>query len=149
MTERWDSRFLEMAELVASWSKDPSTGCGCVLVDPDRRVVSLGYNGPPSGVIDSQERLNDRETKLAITIHAEANALLFARRDLRGCTAYVWPMPPCSQCAVKLIQSGITRVVTCQPTDAQWSRWGAGWLLAAELYREAGLTLDLSGGAST
>lgn len=48
----WPQRFLELAQLVASWSKDPSTQVGAVIVDANRRVVSLGYNGPPRGTSD-------------------------------------------------------------------------------------------------
>jgi dCMP deaminase len=143
MSEKWDRRFLAMAELVASWSKDPSTQCGCVLVDSDRRVISLGYNGPPQRVRDTYHRLNDRATKLAITLHAEDNALNFARRSLVGCAAYVWPMPPCSQCAARLIQAGIARIVSVQPSEAHLERWGVSFMLAADLYQDAGVTLDL------
>ena len=67
---RWDLRFIEMASLVASWSKDPSTKVGAVITNDKNHVVSLGFNGFPRGV---EDRLNvNRETKLARTIHAEA-----------------------------------------------------------------------------
>jgi len=75
---KWDSRFMDLARLVASWSKDPSTQVGAVIVDQDKRIVSTGFNGFPRCVNDSPV---DREVKLLRTIHAEENALLFARRD--------------------------------------------------------------------
>ena len=52
--KKWNMRFLEMAKMVGSWSKDPSTQVGAVIVDDDRRVISLGYNGFPKGVADNQ-----------------------------------------------------------------------------------------------
>src|ERR1051326_2813900 len=54
--EKWDRRFLELAKHVSSWSKDPSTKVGAVIVDANRRVVATGYNGFPRGVEDTPER---------------------------------------------------------------------------------------------
>lgn len=137
----WDRRFLELAAHVAGWSKDPSTKCGAVIVDDQRRIVSVAYNGFPAGVEDRPEWLTDRSIKYRVVIHAEKNAILFAQRDLRGCTIYVHPMPPCAQCAAAIIQSGIRRVVTRSPTPEQRERWGGDWDLAEAMYRDAGLTL--------
>lgn len=81
---KWDRRFLKIAREVATWSKDPSTQVGAVIVDPDQRVVSLGYNGLPCGVSDSRDLLDDRVAKYATVIHAEQNALLFAARPVAG-----------------------------------------------------------------
>ena len=58
---KWDVRFLELAKQIASWSKDPSTQVGCVVVGPDREIRSTGFNGLPRGIEDSEERLNNRE----------------------------------------------------------------------------------------
>lgn len=137
---KWDDRFLQFAKLVASWSKDGSTKVGAAIVDPQHRVVSLGFNGPPAGVDDSLAELN-RDVKLMITRHAEANALQFSHRDVAGCTLYVWPMPPCAQCAAAIIQAGIRRVVTVEPTPAQYDRWGRDWAVAEEMYSQVGLDL--------
>lgn len=145
MKLKWDRRFLAIAEHIASWSKDPSTKVGCVIVDHKRRFVSAGFNGIPMGVEDSEDRLNNRAIKLEIVIHAEENALLTARGAVDGCTAYLWPMPPCSRCAAKLIQAGITRIVSQAPTREQIDRWGAVWEFASQMYLEAGVdhvTLD-------
>ena len=76
MSEKWDKRFLALAEHIARWSKDPSTKIGAVIVDPNKRVVSLGYNCFPRGVEDSEERLENREVKYKIIVHCERNALL-------------------------------------------------------------------------
>lgn len=114
---KWDQRFLDMAALVASWSKDASTQVGAVIVDAKNRVVSVGYNGFPRGVEDVAL---DRDEKLRRTIHAEENALLFARSHVEGCTVYV-THHPCSKCAAKLIQSGIARVVYRSPMSEKWA----------------------------
>ena len=141
MSELWDARFMGLAAQIAGWSKDPSTSVGCVLVRGKNDVVSIGYNGPPAGVDDHMVE-RGREVKLAITLHAEKNALLRAREDVRGCTIYVWPMPPCAQCAAAIIQAGIARVVSCEPTADQYDRWGRDWALAEEMYRQTGVVLE-------
>jgi dCMP deaminase len=82
----WDLRFLTLAKTVSTWSKDPSTKVGAVIVDKNRRVVSLGYNGFPKGVKDTIEKLEDREQKYKHMVHAERNAMLFANKSLKGCT---------------------------------------------------------------
>lgn len=119
---KWDRRMLGLVNLVATWSKDPSTGVGAVIVDAKNRVVSLGYNGFPRAVCDSDEALFDRDEKLRRTIHAEENALLFAGRPVEGCTLYV-THPPCARCAAKVIQAGIARVVAQMPAEGFGERW--------------------------
>lgn len=140
-SEKWDLRFLTLAFLVASWSKDPSTKCGAVIVRGNR-IISLGYNGFPQGVYDHNERLQDRETKYKMVLHAEVNALMFANVDLTGCTIYTVPMPPCSRCAAQIIQAGIKRVVALVPSADMLTRWGADFDIAKAMYRDALVTLD-------
>jgi len=110
ISDKWDIRFLELAKLVSSWSKDPSTKVGAVIVDENRRIVSCGYNGFPRGVDDGVERYEDRDTKYRLIVHADENAILNAKGDVSGCTMYIWPIPPCSHCAKSIIQSGIAAV---------------------------------------
>ncbi len=122
--EKWDKRFLDMAALVAAWSKDPSTKVGAVIVDPLHRVVSVGYNGLPHGMCDERGILDDRDMRLACTVHAEENAILFAQRGLAGHTLYVFPVPPCGPCAAKIRQTGIARVVApCFDNHEFQARW--------------------------
>lgn len=123
MSDKWDRRYVELARLVSTWSKDPSTQVGAVLVRPDNSVASIGYNGFPKGIEDTEERLNDRDTKYSFVIHAEMNAVLNAHDDVRGDTLYLWPLLCCDRCAVHMIQAGIKRVVapSC-PTDKA-DRW--------------------------
>jgi dCMP deaminase len=138
--EKWDRRFLALAEHVAQWSKDPSTQTGAVIVDPNNSVVSLGYNGFPRGVQDLSERLENRELKYKIIVHCERNALLFAKRDVAGCRLYTWPFMSCVPCASMVIQAGITKVIA-PPSDNP--RWIEDFKLAQELFAEAGVTVKL------
>jgi dCMP deaminase len=136
----WDRRFLKLVREVSSWSKDPSTQVGAIIVDPHHRVVSLGFNGLPRGVHDLPDRLEQRETKLKMVIHAEENALLFASRSVEGHTLYVWPLPCCARCAAKVIQAGIARVVSLPSAHP---RLQEDFVLAAQMYSEAGVALEL------
>ena len=63
MSDKWDLRFIELAHHISSWSKDPSTKVGCVVVGADREIRSTGFNGFPRGIDDSLERLQNREEK--------------------------------------------------------------------------------------
>lgn len=141
----WDEYGMELAKLVSRKSKDPSTQCGCVILDRNNRIVSTGYNGFPRAVPDDVEFLLNRDTKYKLVLHAEQNAVIFAQRDLYECTAYVWPMPPCSHCAAMLVQARISRVITCQPTVDQLDRWGESFSLSAWLFRHAGVKYRVTG----
>lgn len=140
MQTKWDERFLTLAEHIATWSKDPSTKVGAVIVDHALRIVSTGYNGFPRGVNDDDERLADRDTRLKMTCHSERNAVLFARRALQGCTLYT-TFAPCSACAGMIIQSGITTVITRPTPPALAERWRGDLELAEVMFKEAGVTL--------
>jgi dCMP deaminase len=114
----WDQRFLNLARLVASWSKDPRTQVGSVIVRPNRTIASLGFNGFPMGMNDEPALYNDRAVKHERVIHAEMNAILFATDpSLQGYTCYTWRRPPCPRCAVHLLQKGIRRYVFPPPTQ--------------------------------
>lgn len=139
MNEKWIERFLAMADAVGTWSKDPSTKVGAVIVDMHGRVVSTGYNGLARGVADSEERLTDRDVKYKIILHAEENAILFARRDLTGCTLFVSSLPPCAHCASVIIQSGISRVYTRNVEIPE--RWKKSMELTEQMFGEAGVEL--------
>ena len=137
---KWHKRFIEMAYLVSSWSKDPSTQCGTVIVDKNNRVVSVGYNGFARGVEDTQERLNNRELKYPIVIHSEPNALMFAKQDLTGCSIYFVPMFSCARCSALIIQAGIKKVYYVPTTDKEkLARWGKEFELSSQMYKEAGV----------
>jgi dCMP deaminase len=130
-------RFLEMARNSAMWSKDPSTKVGSIIVDDDKRVVSVGYNGFPKGV-DDDGRLENREEKYKMIVHAERNALLFANKDVKDCHIYTYPFMPCSVCAGMIIQAGIKRVVSVKNEN---SRWQEDFKVSRRLFNESGITL--------
>lgn len=133
----WDRRFLDMAALVSTWSKDPSTKVGAVITR-GKFVVSLGFNGHPSGVEDSIARLHDREMKYKTIIHAELNAILSAHQPLAGCTLYVVPFMPCSNCGAVIVQAGIKRVVTFENNN---ERWAESFEITRTIFAEAGIDL--------
>lgn len=139
---KWDRRFLQLAQTVAAWSKDPSSQCGCVIVRPDNTIASLGFNGFPRGLRDDVDLYVNREAKLARVIHAEMNAVLSAHESVRGHTAYVWPVPPCDRCAAHLIQAGVVRVVHPWPIPAAFEeRWCVELAAASAMLAEAGIGL--------
>jgi dCMP deaminase len=135
----WDYRFFDLAAHVATWSKDPSTQVGAAIVNEDRQVLGLGYNGFPRGVEDHVHRYYDRPTKLLFVAHAERNALDNAA-DVKGATLYS-TLFPCTDCAKGIIQRGIKRVVTAEPSPAQHERFNCD--ISAMMFKEAGVELDL------
>lgn len=136
-------RFLEMARLVSSWSKDPSTKCGAVIADPDRRVVSVGFNGFPRGCDDAAELYEHRGRKYRRVVHAEVNAVLFAAKPVCGCTLYTVPFQPCAPCAAVMVQAGVRRVVAPHPSEDVLSRWADDIREAQAVFAEAGVELEL------
>lgn len=136
----WDKRFLDLAEFISSWSKDPSTKVGAVIVDQQNIIVSVGFNGFPRGIKDD-DRLNHRDTKYSVIVHAENNALMFAKRPLDGCTIYTYPFMPCPKCAGMIIQSGIKRVVSYQNTTCR-NRWEIDFQISRGLFNEANIQLE-------
>lgn len=106
----WDAYFMEIAKVVAKKSKDPSSKMGCVIVDKNKRVVSLGYNGLVQGSDESKMTLSERPMKYYFAIHSEMNAVIFARYDLTGCTLYN-RVATCENCLKYCLQAGITRFV--------------------------------------
>jgi dCMP deaminase len=139
MISKWAERFLQMAELVASWSKDPSTQVGAVITEHNR-IVSLGFNGYPHGISDSAAT-DSRELKLLKTLHAEENAILYAKRDLRGCEIWVTHFP-CPNCAAKIIQTGISAVHCPEQSEDFLSRWGDKVELSETMFTQAGVKVE-------
>ena len=141
-SEKWDLRFLAMAWHASSWSKDPSTKVGAVIAGPRNEIISHGYNGFPRGVLDTADRLDNRDIKYKLTVHAEINALNFSgRTDHAGCSIYTWPLAPCSRCTTDLIQRGISRVVTIVD-DLNNPRWAEDVALGKEMQTEVGIDVQ-------
>lgn len=141
MKHSWQKYFLELAEQVATRSKDPSTKVGCVIATEDKVVVATGYNGIPRDVLDKPERM-ERPAKYLWTSHAEENAVAMAARvgsRLRGGHAFVTHMP-CCRCARMLIQAGISTVycgggTTSMPPEE--------FKVAKQMFWEAGVLVNI------
>lgn len=114
MVITWDEYFMGLSHLSAMRSKDPNTQVGACIVDEDKKVVSIGYNGMPRGCDDNDFPWTREggflDTKYAFVVHAELNAILNSTRNVKGCTIYV-SLFPCNECAKAIIQSGIKKVV--------------------------------------
>jgi len=152
LNEKWDRRFIDNARLVASWSKDPSTQTGAVIIKPDRSFVSSGFNGFAQGVDDTDERYQKRhELKYRMIIHCEVNAMINTphKSDIIGSCLYTWPFMSCARCAGVMIQSGIKRVVSKEPkfidvtAAADPNRWEYEFTLAKAQFEEAGVEIVL------
>ena len=123
--QKWHIRFLELTTVIAGWSKDPSRGVGSVIVSPDRQIIATGFNGLPRGVGDLPERL-ERPTKYDLIVHAEMNAIIQCARNgvsPIGCAIYS-SFFPCVSCAIAIVQSGITSVISLRPEtgDEHWMK---------------------------
>ena len=110
----WDEYFMGIAVLSSMRSKDPSTQVGACIVDNDKRIVSMGYNGMPRCCSDDEypwDRAEGLDSKYLYVCHAELNAILNSNRGtVRDCTVYT-TLFPCNECAKAIIQAGIAEVV--------------------------------------
>ena len=137
--KKWQFRFLEEAKLKASWSKDPSTKCGCVLVSRDFRIISSGFNGFPRKMKDKKELYDNREEKYSRIIHAEMNAILFAKESLDDCIVFTYPFLPCDRCCVHLIQAGAGLFVAPKATGSSAERWEPLFIKTRKMLKECGI----------
>lgn len=140
MDNKWKNRFIDVAVQASTWSRDPSTKVGAILVDPlSNTIEATGFNGFPRGVEDSDERYNDRPTKYAMVVHAELNAVIQAGKEARGawmfCTLF-----PCSECAKAIIQSGVERILV--PHNVKPRRWRESQDIATIMFEEAGIAVE-------
>ena len=111
----WDAYFMGIAILSAQRSKDPGTQVGACIVDKDNKILSVGYNGMPTGCADAvmpwARDGQPMDTKYLFVCHAELNAILNAGgNSLKDCRIYV-ALFPCNECAKAIIQSGINEVI--------------------------------------
>ena len=131
---KWITRFFSLAEEVATWSKDPDCKVGVVIVSPDKRLMTTGYNGFPAGIRDKRNRLTCKAVKNYFMVHAEVNAIVNARRDLTGWSLYS-TKPPCLACVKAIIQAGIAAVYC--PAIEETSSWKEENKMAMEMLKEA------------
>lgn len=135
----WDQRFMNLATHISTWSKDPSSQVGAVIVGRHKRDICHGYNGFPPGIADTSERLNDRPTKYRLIQHAERNALDNCHFDTRGASLYVTRYP-CSECAKSIISKGIARVIYAVHPEFE-ARWADELNWTWTMLMEAGIPL--------
>lgn len=111
----WSEYFMATAFLAAQRSKDPATQVGAVIVNVERKIVGIGYNGFPAGCDDaifpwSKNGSDPMERKYLYVVHAEVNAILNKNSaNVKGCTMYV-ALFPCNECAKMIIQAGVRHV---------------------------------------
>jgi dCMP deaminase len=145
MANKWEVRYMELAKSVSLWSKDPGSKIGAVIVGTDGQILSTGYNGFPRKLLDNSDRLNDRETKLKYTIHAEMNCIYNASLSgisLRDSILYVYGLPICSECAKGVIQSGITSIVISKSSINKSEFWMNSWALSKQFFEEANINIS-------
>lgn len=111
----WDEYFMATAYLAAKRSKDPATQVGACIVNSEKRIVSIGYNGMPNGCSDdilpwTKEMDQDGTNKLSYVCHAEMNAIASGNFIQKDCVLYT-TLFPCNECAKLIIQSGIKEIV--------------------------------------
>lgn len=133
-----DRLYLDLARRESEKSHDPRTKVGAVIAY-GYDVIACGYNCFPDGIANN-ERWHDKATKNAIVLHAEIMAIHSAKTSVRGCTLYVWPMPPCSRCAGQIINAGIVRVVSPPCTKESWMQ---SCELTKTMFEEAGIAYEV------
>ncbi len=111
----WDQYFMGIAQLAAQRSKDNNTQVGACIVNDENKILSIGYNGMPTGCDDDimpWERSGDPlNTKYFYVCHAELNAILnYGGGSLKGARVYV-TLFPCNECTKAIIQSGIKEII--------------------------------------
>jgi len=142
-----DLRYMNIAKEFSTWSKDPSTRVGAVVVGQAGQVLTQGYNGFPRGINDDVERWNNRAEKYKYVVHAEMNCIYNASHNgvsLNGATLYVYGLPICSECTKGVIQVGIRRVVV--PLMAVPTNWKTSTRVSSDMLCEANIqyqTLDM------
>ena len=139
MNDKWHLRFLDLADSIATWSKDPSRGVGSVIVSPMKQVIATGYNGLPRGFEDSEERL-ERPTKYDLIVHAEMNAIIqCARNGISPVDATLYSsFSPCIHCTLAIVQAGISRVVTRSIAEGD-EHWNESIQKSISMLEEVGI----------
>ena len=110
----WDEYFMGLAFLSSMRSKDPSTQVGACIIDEDKKIIGIGYNGFPIGSSDDNmpwgKEGNALNTKYPYVVHAELNAILNSIKTLKNATIYVTHFP-FNECAKAIVQTGIKKVI--------------------------------------
>lgn len=142
--KKWDLRYMRLAKEISTWSKDPSTKIGAVIIGSKGQVLSQGYNGFPRNIFDHPYRWENREVKYQYVVHAEMNAIYnatFNGVSLENALLYIWGLPCCHECAKGIIQVGITKVFLC--CDINDDRWKETGEMALKMFTEAGVEVQI------
>lgn len=145
MSDIWNNRFMSLAKEFSSWSKDPSTQVGSVVVDSSKRILASGYNGFPRGIEDTQDRLTNRELKLSLVVHSEMNCIYTATYhgvSLQDASIYVYGLPVCSDCCKGIIQVGIKKIYVLKEFTTKSEYWLASWNRTKEMCKESGVDCE-------
>ena len=151
MINKWSERFLNIAKEVSTWSIDPSTKIGAVIVNNDKRILVTGYNGFPRGIEDFSTRLEVKEEKYKYVVHGEMNCIYNACLNglsLKDTNLYVSGLPVCSECAKGIIQVGISTVITQYDKEKVNPNWALSNLLTKQMFNEANVNyfeFDMNG----
>lgn len=155
MSLRWHQNFLRQCLVIAELSKDRRTQVGAILTtwETPPAVLSTGFNGLARGIADTSVRLNEREVKLKLIVHAERNAILNAARmgiatnnsvlyvaGRNVVTGDIYGQWCCSACAIELIQAGVKKIVW--PAFSSPSHWETDTRLSHSLLEEAGIITE-------
>jgi len=145
-TNKWHDRYLELAKNISNWSKDPSTKVGAIIIGDKGQILSQGYNGFPRGISDDADRLNIREIKLSLMVHAEMNAIYNATHAgicLNNSTLYVYGLPICSECAKGIIQVGISKIVIAKESIGLRKEWAESWYRSNQMFNEVNIKVEI------
>lgn len=147
----WDSFFMSMAYLAAMKSEDKSSKIGAVLVGNSNEIISIGYNGFPRKVNESESERHERPLKYSFYEHGERNSLYNAARigvSTLGARCYT-NGTPCVDCARGLIQAGLKEVIV----DSRWEenpfagnnrqKWLESAIYSKEMFKESGVILRI------
>lgn len=142
MTIKWDKRYLEIAKTVSSWSKDPSTCVGAVLVR-DGQIISQGYNGFPRGLCDEPGLYRSKEFKYQHIVHAEENCIynaVYNNTPIKNSKIYITGLPICHNCAKVIIQCGIREVIIDSLPNKNWQESA---VIAAKMLNECNVKYSI------
>lgn len=136
----WDAYFMFTAKLASLRSKDPVTQVGAVLVNSEKRIVGVGYNGFPSNLSDDilpwgKTSPNPLENKYLYVCHAEVNAILNSIQTLNDCTMYVTHFP-CAECTKMIVQSKINKIIYLTTPN----NWTDTYKASERMLQMAGIT---------
>ena len=139
----WRNRYLDLAQHISTWSKDPSRQIGAVAVGSKGQILAQGFNGFPRGIADTHERLHNREEKYKFVVHAEMNVIYnasFGGIPLDGAELYVYGLPVCNECAKGIIQVGIKHIYILTHSEQEIPEiWQQSWKRTKSMLEEAGI----------